>query len=261
MSQKASKPKKASGSKKDPQSKKKASSKGSQFTVELTRKKLLFWLGVTFLAMVWMFTLGVLVGRGLSPVRFDVKKLKKELMALKQRALKTDQAHSNIETDKLAGDPELGFYEILTDKKKEARLKFAKADRPTVKLGGTSREAAGANEADKKDKIPLKVAELHKPTAKLNPTPPPPEIPRPEKVEREGLLTIQVASLNDAQKAREMVARLKSKGYEAYEVAVTMPGKKVYHRVRVGHFTDSNEVSQVAARLKRDKFEIMILRE
>lgn len=261
MSQKAAKPKKVSGSKKDPQSKKKASSKKSQFTVELSRKKLLFWLGVAFFAMVWMFTLGVLVGRGLSPVRFDVNKLQKELMALKQKALKADQAHSNNERDKLAEDPELGFYEILTDKKREARLRFSKSDRPTAKLGGISRDAAEVNKANKKDKIPLKLAELHKPTSKHRPKPPPPEIPQPEKVTREGLLTIQVASLHDAQKARELVARLKNKGYEAYEVAITMPGDKIYHRVRVGHFADSNEASQVAARLKRERFDIVIVRE
>jgi cell division septation protein DedD len=74
-------------------------------------------------------------------------------------------------------------------------------------------------------------------------------------------LTVQVASLVDAQKARELVTRLKSKGYDAYEVMATKPGNKIYHRVRVGHFADSNEASQVAARLKREKFEIMILRE
>ncbi|MEE9402053.1 MAG: SPOR domain-containing protein [Desulfobacteria bacterium] len=246
-------------SKKASKSKEKTSSKKSQFTVELNRKKLVFWLGVAFVSMVWMFTLGVLVGRGLSPVRFDVKKLKKELIALKQKALKTDQALSKIETGNLSKDPELDFYEILTDKKEEPRFKFAKAHKPTVKVDARPPEAIGANKTDKKEQIPLKLAVVRKPTAKLDATPP--EVPKPDKIEGQELLTIQVASLNDAQKARQMVARLKGKGYEAYEVAVTLPGKGTYHRVRVGHFTDSNEASRVAARLKRENFEIMIVRE
>ena len=82
MSQKSSKPKK------------KVSAKRSRFALELTRKELFVWLGVAFLAMVWMFTLGLIVGRGLSPVRFDVEKLKKELIAFKQEALKREQSET-----------------------------------------------------------------------------------------------------------------------------------------------------------------------
>jgi cell division septation protein DedD len=77
----------------------------------------------------------------------------------------------------------------------------------------------------------------------------------------QGLLTIQVASLKNATKARQMVASLKRKGYEAYEVTVNVSGNGAYHRVRVGHFADSSEAGRVAARLKQDKLETMIVRE
>ena len=214
MSQKASQPKK------------KASAKGSRFALRLTRKQLFLWSGLAFLAMAWMFVLGILVGRGLSPVRFDMQKLKKELMALKQEALERDQARFKVETDKLSGNPDLDFYKVLTDKKEEARLKFAKAHEQTAK-----------------------------PVVKS------PATSKPKKIERQGLLTIQVASLKRAKKARQVVARLKRKGYEAYEVRVSVPGKGTYHRVRVGHFTDSSEAGLVAAKLKQEKLETMIVRE
>ena len=213
-------------SQKASQSKKKASGKGSRFALQLSRRQLFLWLGLAFLAMVWMFTLGIIVGRGLSPVRFNVQKLKKELMALKQEVLKRDQARFKIETDNLSWNPDLDFYKILTDKKEEARFKFAKTRKQTAKLDARSPEASKAN-----------------------------------KMAGQGLLTIQVASLKNATKARQMVARLKRKGYEAYEVAVNVPGKGTYHRVRVGHFADSNEAGRVAARLKQDKLEAMIVRE
>ena len=213
-------------SQKASQSKKKASGKGSRFALQLTRKQLFLWFGLAFLAMVWMFTLGIMVGRGLSPVRFDVQKLKKELMALKHEALKRDQARFKIETDNLSGNPDLDFYKILTDKKEEARFKFAKAGEQTAKPDARSPEAS-----------------------------------KPKKMGRQGLLTIQVASLKNATKARQVAARLKRKGYEAYEVTVDVPGKGTYHRVRVGHFADSSEAGRVAARLKRDKLETMIVRE
>ena len=206
--------------------KKKASGKGSRLIFEFTRKQLFLGLGLAFLAMAWMFTLGILVGRGLSPVRFDVQKLKKELMALKQEALKRDQARFKIETDNLSENPDLDFYKILTDKKEEARFKYAKGHERTAKS----------------HVIPIKTSMVNK-------------------TGRQGLLTIQVASLQSSKKARQVIDRLKSKGYEAYESTVSVPGKGTYHRVRVGHFENSREAGRVAARLKQDKLETMIVRE
>ena len=213
-------------SQKPPQSKKKASAKASRFALQLTRKQLFVWSGLAFLAMAWMFTLGILVGRGLSPVRFDVQKLKKELMALKEEALKRDQARVKAETDKLSENPDLDFYKILTDKKEEARLKFAKAHEQTAK-----------------------------PVVKS------PATSKPKKIGRQGLLTVQVASFKSAKKARQVMTRLKRKGYEAYEVRVNVPGKGTYYRVRVGHFAGSSEAGLIAAKLKQEKFDTMIVRE
>ena len=173
-----------------------------------------------------MFALGILVGRGLSPVRFDVPKLKKELMALKQQALEREQVRFEVETDTLSGNPDLDFYKVLTDKKEEARLKFSKA---------------------------------HEKTAK--PAVRPAEVVKPKKTGGRGLLTIQVASLKNAKKARQEVTRLRRKGYEAYQVTVNVPGQGTYHRVRVGHFADSSEAGRVAAGLKQHKLETIIMRE
>lgn len=213
-------------SRKASQSKKKSPAKGSGFPLKLTRKQFFLWLGIAFLAMAWMFTLGIIVGRGLSPVRFDVQKLKKELMALKQGALKRDQARFKIEKDKLSGNQGLDFYKILTDKKEEALSKFAKARQQAVKPDARSPEAS-----------------------------------KTKKIGEQGLLTIQIASLKSAARAKQMIARLKGKGYEAYGMTANVPGKGTYHRVRVGHFADSGKAGLVAARLRRDKFETMIVRE
>ncbi len=248
--------KKASESKK----KGKGKSKGSHYTVKFTRRKLLFWSGVVFLAMAWMFTLGVLVGRGLSPVRFDVKKLKKELIAMKEKALKTDQTHSEIETDNLSEDPELGFYEVLIDRKKEIRRKIEapklRPAKPEAKLPETSE----AGTTDKNEKPYVKLAEVHKGRARLDKVltmeTAMTDVPAGERP-----LTIQVASLQDPEEASEMVSLLKRKGYEAYSVAMSLPEKGTYHRVRVGHFVDSSKASRVAASLKREGFKIVIFRE
>jgi hypothetical protein len=247
--------KKASKSKK----KEKGSPKGPQFAVTFTRRRLLLWSGIVFVAMAWMFTLGVLVGRGLSPVHFDVKRLKKELMALKQKAMKTDQADSETETDTLSEDPELGFYEVLTDRKEEPHFTLGKVKSHTTESDEKRPEASEADRTDKNEKPHIKLAEVDKGRGKLNHGST--ETPEVDVLEGEGLLTIQVASLQDAEEAGQMVRLLKHKGYEAYSVTLSLLGEDTYHRVRVGRFTDSSEASRVAARLKREGFKIMIFRE
>ena len=245
--------------KKNSKSKKKDSIKGPKYTVEFTRRKLLLWLGVSFGAMVWMFVLGVIVGRDLSPVRFDVKKLEKELIALKEKALQTDRMASEVETSSLPEDPDLGFYEVLTDKREDAPLKFLETPTQTNQLGGMSQPAVETPTAVEQVKPRLKLAEVKKSSAK--PDIPASEASEPDKAKREGLLTLQVASLTNADEAAQMVILLKRQGYEAYEVTVTLPSKGTYHRVRVGHFSSSDEASRIAARLKRDQFEVILCRE
>ena len=89
-----------------PKKKKKRPSKPSRSILQLTRKQFFVWFALTFFAMVWMFVLGILVGRGLSPVRFDVPKLKDDLVTLKEKVLPTEEEASEadvIEHDNVRG--------------------------------------------------------------------------------------------------------------------------------------------------------------
>lgn len=193
--------------------------KGYKYVFELTRKQVFLWSGLIFVAMAWMFTLGLYVGRGLSPIRFDIQDIKKELIALKEAAAKREKETFGGGGGTASAKPELDFYEVLTDKKKEALIKSAKST--------------------DKERMPERTAT---------------EV-------RKGLLTVQVASLKNGKEAQEIVARLKDKGYDAYEVSANIPGKGVYHRVRVGHFGDSSDAGRLAAKLKQDNFEAIIVRE
>lgn len=227
MSQKTSPPKKP---------KKKGTGKKSRFAFQLTRKELFLWLGVAFLAMVWMFTLGVMVGRGISPVRFNVEKLKKELLAQKEGANKPGM---NATPDKR----QLGFYDILTDKKEEARLKSLPKAQPPAK-----KEIARRPESKKQQKASEASKQKPKSSSAIGETP-------------VKSFTLQVASLRDSARARKLVSDLKSKGYGAYAVTARVNGKGTYHRVRVGHFKDLNEARTIATRLRHEKFEPIVIRE
>jgi len=227
-------------SRKTSQPKKKGSAKGKRVGFELTRKEVLLWVGVAFLVMVWMFTLGVIVGRGLSPVRFDVEKLTEELAALKEQALRREKPGRHGET--APPKTPLGFYDALTDKKEEARLrsKVKKASpKPRAELATASKTASKPGPRA-----------LEKPSTSLDKEGP-----------ATGLLTLQVASLQDSARAEKMVSDLKRKGYSAYQVTTEVPGKGTYHRVRVGHFKDRSAARQAAVGLRREKLESFIVQE
>ncbi len=45
----------------------------------LSRRAIAGWLGVIFILCAWMFIIGVLVGRGTAPVKFDIDGLQTKL--------------------------------------------------------------------------------------------------------------------------------------------------------------------------------------
>jgi cell division protein FtsN len=227
-------------SRKTSQPKKKGSEKGGRLGFDLTRKEVCLWLGVAFLVMVWMFTLGVMVGRGLSPVRFDVEKLTKELMDLKEQALSRGKQGRDVET--ASKSTQLGFYDALTGKKEEARLRSKANEKPSKRL--VESQTPGKAESTTLRKAlekPMPASDQQGPSA--------------------GTLTLQVASLRDSTGAAEMVSYLRSKGYSAYQVTTEVPGKGNYHRVRVGHFKDRSAARQAAAGLRQEKLEPFIIQE
>ena len=227
-------------SRKTSQPKKKGSEKGRRLGFDLTRKEVCLWLGVAFLVMVWMFTLGVVVGRGLSPVRFDVEKLTKELMDLKEQALSREKQGRDVET--ASKRTQLGFYDALTGKKEEARLRSKAKEKPSKPLA--ERQTSGKPESTTLPKAlekPMPASDQQGPSA--------------------GTLTLQVASLRDSTGAAEMISYLRSKGYRAYQVTAEVPGKGTYHRVRVGHFKDRLAARQAAAGLRQEKLEPFIIQE
>ncbi|MDP7417006.1 MAG: hypothetical protein QF888_03315, partial [Desulfobacterales bacterium] len=57
--------------------------KGKEPRVNGRHKEYLIWFSVIFFVAAWMFFLGILVGRGTAPVKFNIEKLQKKLAALK----------------------------------------------------------------------------------------------------------------------------------------------------------------------------------
>lgn len=170
-----------------------------------------------------MFVLGVLVGRGTSPVQFDIEKLQKELTALKEAVIKKKLIRFKINLKAANDKTDLGFYEALKEtKKKDNDKKELNSDTHTQQNGS-------------------KQVELYK--------------------KGSGNLTIQVASLKDVEIADKMVAKLVKKGYPAYRSIGKIPGQGTWYRVRIGSYNNESEAYSILAGLKKDGLKPMLIKQ
>ncbi len=85
--------------------------------------------------------------------------------------------------------------------------------------------------------------------------PPPAKTPAAPKAK----YTLQIAALNSSEEAKELVTKLKSKGYDAYAVTGTAAAKGSLHRVRIGSFLSLQEARQFAVDFeKKEKIKTII---
>jgi len=173
-----------------------------KYQIELTAVSLFIWGAGLFVLLAWIFTLGVLAGRGLLPGSVNtLTDLKAQIVKLQQMVSKKDRSELN-RIRELQKDPKFEFFEELSAKKE----KPAKAARPSPKKTPSP--------AEKKEKSEPAVGQM--------------------------TYVVQVASLNTEGKAREMVKRLTEKGYPAYFYKIFVKGRE-YFRVRCGIFKTEQE--------------------
>lgn len=248
-------------SKKSGSGRKKSSSKGEKSAPQVPLQR--NWLrvgGVLFVAT-WMFVLGILVGRGTAPVKFDVERIQKELAELKAAALKRSTAEmaTSARRDLSNGGPgaaDLEFYEDLRASRQEVKFKAPaekklsppapKKTAEAVKKPNTTAAVAKKNAAKTVKPAPVK---------KVAKTRPPPVAGKPAGRQ----LTIQVASVKSPQVADRMVRDLKQKGYPAYTRIGKVAGKGIWYQVRVGHFSSRQKAADMLTRLRRDNWKALVV--
>ena len=72
-------------------------------------------------------------------------------------------------------------------------------------------------------------------------------------------ITIQIAAFKDRKHAEELMENLKKKGYQAFIVSGKSSGNSKWHRVRIGHIKNENEAGAIISRLKKEKFDPIII--
>ena len=232
---------------KTPSPKKKSSKKQ-------TRKGLILWIGLTLFFCAWMFVLGILVGREMVPVKFDMEKLQNELAALKEAVNKKELDQYKINSNTDDSKTKMGFYESLKKTGGEAGLK-----NDTIKRQEKPEPKKTASLKKKKTPIPKTGPALKAKTSDLKRVTQnnPPAVARHERAGSKS--TIQAASLRDSGIADKLVSRLKKKGYPAYRIIGKIPGKGIWYRVRVGYFKSRSEAGPTLNRLKKEKMNAIIV--
>lgn len=181
----------------------------------------IMWIGMIILSSVWMFVLGIFVGRGTAPVKFDIEKLQKELIALKETVLNEQKERFKAFMETAQKKTDLGFYEAL------------KAH------NGTDDLEKGMTKKGPARKAPV----------------PAESVPSVGTAGDEGkTLTIQLSSLRDIEAADALVAKLKQQGYRAYRTTARIAGRGVWYRVRVGYYENKTEAEPIMKQMNRDKY-------
>lgn len=216
-----------------------------------TRKKTVGRFIIIFIVCGWMFVLGVLVGRGTAPVHFDVKNMKKnltgELTSAIEKEKEKEKAQVDVSTGQTdsSGKQDLGFYEDLNNTKELPE---------NINVKTTRERDAVPSPSPQKTDTPAKESASLKTEEKVIKSEP----SLPKKVTGP-VFTIQVASSKDPKYADKMVGELAKKGYQAYKSSGEIKGKGIWHRIRIGEYSDRAGAETVLARLKKDKLNGIIV--
>ncbi len=208
--------------------------------MELSFRSLFFWVLGLFLLMVWIFILGVLVGRGL----LSYEDMTDQFAKVQDTVGRKDSSDLDLTKD-FEEDTELSFYKDLSSKKDEAAKKnhiikkgVADQKRPTKRLE-TAQPPTEKYEITKKSQ--LDTSKTSKKPDQNNEVPP---------FKAEGQYTVQVASFEKRLGAVKITDQLKSRGYPAYFLEVNIKGRVCY-RVMCGNFKDREEASKYQKILAR----------
>jgi cell division protein FtsN len=232
---------------------------GQHGAVQITRKGLLIWGLLVFFIAGWMFVLGILVGRGTAPVAVDMNRLEQELRDLKTTLLEKETAKLALESDERKTPADLGFYEAL---KKPGQARDFKMDPPpqvekVEALSPPPQPPASppADEPARKTVAPAPAAPPRKDTGNAR------TATRKEAGADavQGRFSVQVGAFKDADRAEQMAADLRGKGFPSYRIESPLQNGTALHRVRVGAFNDRGAAESMLVKLKTSNIKGLIV--
>ena len=225
----------------------------------LSRRKIAGWFLVIFFLSAWMFILGILVGRGTAPVKFDIAALEKKLEASKKDD-GSDQGKKPAPKAPITvkDKTKLEFYEALKDNKVDTNVPALQKPKTAERGIEKPAEKTVSKKTQKKTAAttaaPKSASQKTEQSASPDKKKPPKE--KAAAVARTNakgpVYTIQAASVRNPDDADRLVQKLKKRGYPAYRVIGKVPGKGVWFRVRIGEYRSKLEALNMMNKLKKD---------
>jgi cell division septation protein DedD len=246
---------------------------------------IMLWSGVLLFLLVWIFVLGILVGRGSLPGDIRGVAELKEQIGLLQEMVTREKVEEGEPEEAQAESPKLAFYEKLSTKKDEARgrrstkpkvrpKKPALREAPLSELASAQARQAPPPAKEEKDSGPEPAGDraMRPETSTVETKAPKSAVPSGDSKRRaadtggepgaggddsgmallsvKAQYTVQVAAMETREAADEMIARLNRKGYPSYYYDVTIRGK-TYYRIRCGRFLSRSDAEKHAELLAR----------
>lgn len=226
----------------------------------------------------WMFFLGILVGRGTSPVTFDTQEFQNRLEIIAQEFGKSEKPESKID---------LEFYDALTKPvQPEVMEKPVEMERPDIPVEIQKEIEPTPVEAPILDQVPIKtskkaatrnkgagIQDLSRAKAgepeeipatpkvsKVEEAPKKPEVPATGEMSPAGKYTIQIAAYKSFTDAITHMAKLEEKGFSSYRV-MSKKDEVTWYRVRMGSFETHEQAAQFVEQLNKSKINGMIIKK
>jgi cell division protein FtsN len=217
----------------------------------LSRRAATGWACFIFFVCAWMFFIGVLVGRGTAPIKFDIAGLQKKLEASREELKNKEQQRAQGKSGIVKDKTKLDFYEALRDNREDTQIGKKKlspsiskkveplpAKKPPLTIDGNA------------EKKIIENAEPPK-TGSTKLSQKPPIASKSKTGPSVKTYTIQAVSVKDARDADRLVAELKKKGFHAYRAIGKVPGQGIWYRVRIGDYKSRASARHTLNQLKK----------
>jgi cell division protein FtsN len=221
----------------------------------LSRRAIAGWLVVFFFVCGWMFVIGVLVGRGTAPIKFDISELQKKLEIGREDHEQKEQGRPLEVPESIKDKTDLDFFEALKDDRDDANVpEMAPIINKKVDSPPEDRPPKPKKESRKKKTISRKMdkVEIESPTGE--PDKPAEQSKIDSKSDTKPAdkpYAIQVAAFRAAGDADKLIAELKIKGFSAYRAIGKVPGQGIWYRVRIGEYSSKTEAGDTLSKLKK----------
>lgn len=219
----------------------------------------------------WIFLLGVMVGRGTSPVEFDTLKFQKRLETIAREFGKKKEPQKKID---------LKFYEVLDHPvpeegpvpKKNSMEIIPKKEPAAATDVIPEKKSRKKTTIKKQENISSPDSEIKKPLPVNNPEPVPvisksadlqktkAQVPVMRPDISKGAYTIQVSAHSAFKDAVTQMALLEEKGFSTYRVKGEKDGV-TWYRVRTGSFASYDEAKAFQEKLDKAQIKSMIIKE